>query len=746
MLQNTIANLKKRYAASTGNLVAQVDELQYHLSVEKRRSDSLRNALNELSEDVSRESYGRRREISIRLSLLAREERMVEGLQRWKRKAEETLQRKLAHAGALTDPTDSTSGIETVISEANRLLLSLDGPFAISTGDGVEGAWSGSFTRIIAAEEAVQSLLAELQIETDKRLALERWRMVHNDHVSFESSLSIPTSFASDGSKSNIRPLPSQPPQSVEGHTESIGLDQDGAGPPNMAIFPLNIPIQTVSAEGASPPHPSSASVDITSHTIFSAADSRYGDFPRTSLHADFEAEVPANLPLPVSPVSDGSIRPLDPEPSASGHSEAGSLVSNVVEPFMPTSPIQNATQEQGASIFLELEVTEFTQSEPDASRPSSKSDNMSSPPWVAGVTQDTLIPLTPLTGDIMIQPTCTGEERVAAITVHTSPNNSPSSIPGAQGLLEQLERVLHRYDSVQRTFRDCHVALTTLKSDLIRQPSASQSTTTNPDVFRNAVGRLEDFCEDARVELEIRVADEARLARGYETVCSVPGALADQWERENLMEGFTAFVEGTSESIVKAQETFKRKLDDLHHDIAALKLAIHESVSERIIDEGKLPVSEQHTGTGHGWSSWTPTFLSPSRPPSPSPSATFGTVITSHHQGTSSQLLPSSADPYARLGLRISMPSNSHRHHSPLFPTAPFLPRNRTVSTSRLPTVGGFLQPSPHFERPRSTSGMHFVGLGGIVSRSKLSLGSDSSGVLKNGLEKGMNGVSEVE
>ena len=60
-------NLKIRHAATTSTLETQIESLRKSLLFERKQSETLRRALDELSEDISRESYGRRREISLRL-------------------------------------------------------------------------------------------------------------------------------------------------------------------------------------------------------------------------------------------------------------------------------------------------------------------------------------------------------------------------------------------------------------------------------------------------------------------------------------------------------------------------------------------------------------------------------------------------------------------------------------------------------------------------------------------------------
>jgi hypothetical protein len=48
-------------------------------------------------------------------------------------------------------------------------------------------------------------------------------------------------------------------------------------------------------------------------------------------------------------------------------------------------------------------------------------------------------------------------------------------------------------------------------------------------------LARLDDFSKDARVELEIRLADEERIARGYATLLAVPGAITSEAEAQDV-------------------------------------------------------------------------------------------------------------------------------------------------------------------------------------------------------------------
>ncbi|SJL12305.1 uncharacterized protein ARMOST_15728 [Armillaria ostoyae] len=203
--------------------------------------------------------------------------------------------------------------------------------------------------------------------------------------------------------------------------------------------------------------------------------------------------------------------------------------------------------------------------------------------------------------------------------------------------LLAELTQVSRRYDDMQRAFRDCHHALQELKNQL--------SATNSSQVFHTAAERLNDYAEDARVELEIRIADEALLAHGFETILTVPGALDDKSGESPTLEEVEAqvdaFISGSDPAVKKAQQNLSQKLDDIQHDIAAIKQAIHDP-------ELLSPIPPSPSS---GWISWT------SRPSSPS-ATTFGNVMTNPKlRQAQSMNFPTRKDPYANLGLRVSMP-----------------------------------------------------------------------------------------
>jgi hypothetical protein len=103
--------------------------------------------------------------------------------------------------------------------------------------------------------------------------------------------------------------------------------------------------------------------------------------------------------------------------------------------------------------------------------------------------------------------------------------------------------------------------------------------------VLQTALECLDDYTKDARVELEICTADEALLAQGFETILSIPSALASavaplfpagddhqQPKRAEVERDIRAFVDGTNKGVAKAIQSFTKKLDDIQHDIAVIK------------------------------------------------------------------------------------------------------------------------------------------------------------------------------
>lgn len=244
-------------------------------------------------------------------------------------------------------------------------------------------------------------------------------------------------------------------------------------------------------------------------------------------------------------------------------------------------------------------------------------------------------------------------QEQVSSTTA-TSPDLAPGT------LSSRSKDTVGRYDHLQKYFQDCHVALKALT-----QPN---NMIPPPAIIQGAIRRLEDFTEDARVELEIRVADEERRIRGYEMMLSIPLAIDSDEERQDIERRLDALCSGTDSGVTKTMEHFGKKLEDVEHDIACLKRAIHEQQ-----EESSQPLSndaDRSQSPSTPWSAWATSLIrSPTRSTSPIPPQSFGAVITSPRGSTPrptgrerdvryAGLDSPRPDPLASLGMRISMPS----------------------------------------------------------------------------------------
>jgi hypothetical protein len=71
-------------------------------------------------------------------------------------------------------------------------------------------------------------------------------------------------------------------------------------------------------------------------------------------------------------------------------------------------------------------------------------------------------------------------------------------------------------------SFTDRHAALSNLRSSLNLMTDEIFTNYVVGSYLVAAIERLDDYCEDARVELEILIADEARISQGYGMLLSL--------------------------------------------------------------------------------------------------------------------------------------------------------------------------------------------------------------------------------
>jgi hypothetical protein len=173
-LQSTLSALKTRHAATLSTLTSTSYSLASNLRSAENTIERLRTSLDELGRDIMKETYGRRREVALRVKLLGREEKILEGLRRWLRKGEEAV------SDAKNEADDSQRRIRAALlgmtQDARILLESLD--------DGVttdSASLSGSLARVVLAQGLADGLVEELKVETARRMDLEKGILQEQD-------------------------------------------------------------------------------------------------------------------------------------------------------------------------------------------------------------------------------------------------------------------------------------------------------------------------------------------------------------------------------------------------------------------------------------------------------------------------------------------------------------------------------------------------------------------------------------
>lgn len=729
--------LKTRHSAIIATLSAQLYNVSLQLRSSEANVERLRSALDELGADILKETYGRRREVALRIRMVNREEKIREDLERWLLRAEETLER------------DGEAGLAVshkMVHSARELLSSLlDGPSSsLSTS-------SGSLARLILATSAVEEMSKELEVETTKRLHLERL-LSHVDQFSSATGEQGTTEGNTNAVADAVEPTVilgmSEPtPPAPEGKDNvTLSLDESSINPdPPLPVGITSFPTQTDETDQHLHVSPSNQSLDRdrTSQAIAEESSTTIYDVTQAETEVSSAAE-PTEIALLA----------LNHSTQVSAGQDTNEIIADT-EPSVTTPSIDQTNHDLTPPPIPEQHVpetptlkTEDTEELISLPNPSLATTSNYQPPRSfssEGTPSDDALPSAEPSLNESIpraKPRESPSEESDTSPVKLVPPefvpppllNVPEREP--HPLLADLVQVGHRYDDLQRAFRDCHLALEALKASM---PSTSPPTSAShigrngvnsPDILQTALERLNDYTEDARVELEIRIADERLMARGFETLLSVPGALSSPSNPSRLLphestEGLDsaptqseverqieAFISGADPAVEKALSNLSRKLDDIQHDIAALKRAAHDPVLSPTVPS-TAPVAN-----GGGWSSWIRNGPSlPSSPASglgsgPGPAPTFGNVMTTprlrhspslNFQGQSGKgyLGGGSKDAFAALGLKVPMPSYVHTPQTPQ--------RSRTVSTmymlglgARRPsTSGSFTSPTQHSKKP---------------------------------------------
>jgi len=230
-LQAQITAVQDRHAATVSTLQLQLSQAESQLASERTQCIRLQDALDELCEDLARETYGRRREVALRLALLAREEAITESLGRWVRRARESYTRFYSldtQDGSHESVTSAAAGVQDafhrIVSDAESLLSTLNDELEFSDGS----VSSAAQARIAVAREAVEALRNELQDEMRKRIeAVRRFGTTLDVHT--------PDNLLENGVQSENLPITPLP----NGDTLDVTPSKEGNVPSQDVCSPL---------------------------------------------------------------------------------------------------------------------------------------------------------------------------------------------------------------------------------------------------------------------------------------------------------------------------------------------------------------------------------------------------------------------------------------------------------------------------------------------------------------------------
>ena len=607
-----------------------------------------------------RETLGRRREVALRMRVVTREEKLRETLARWVRKGDE-IWKRVSEAQDNRDAKRAHDGLLEMIQEAKTLLARAD-----------EGVMtdrltvSASLGRLILVESLLDGLMDDLEKETALRVTLAQ-----------ENARQYPLPLSGSEKPSGRQPSsplaftkdPPVPPISEKASPSLVPISE----PPIIIHAP--IPVKSTadlvalveeSAEEASvPPTPIDAS-DSGVHQLEQTIE-RHPTPPHipsiTSAPGGSLEDIPANDPSTTEVLASSAEHVI--------------ILSPPTDTLSPLAFPADSIEPSPASSTVDLPTQEDEDSRPDNTKPALAA---------SAVTE--------------------GLERVApSIQLHPSPppsSSSPASSPPPgppisvldpepHPLLSRLRESGNRYEDLQRGFRNCHSALESLRESI--QDLDAQPSQRIPKHFLEAVvQRLDDYMEDVRVELEIRVEDENVVRKGWEMMISLlpspgqpivesssgstpslPGTFHDAGHgtglaSENIESQVEEYLSGSDAAFARGRSMFAKKLADVEHDIAAVKRWVYEGefmeggsdITSPDVDSGSTTSSSVQRSTsgtssasansgsagGGGWASWirTPSSASLvsalSRPTTPRPispalstggtAKTFGDIMTS--------------------------------------------------------------------------------------------------------------------
>ncbi|KAL7424091.1 hypothetical protein Q5752_001676 [Cryptotrichosporon argae] len=294
-----LSQLRTRATATQAGLRAEIDSLDRRLRAESERCAKLRRAADETGAELAREAAGRRREIALRLGMIAELERRARRVEAWvdrvRRATSGTAEKQGADA-LLALLQEGVVALEEKQPEApqrgwrklvGRSRGTSDANMTVDDkGDNAaDSAKADSLARVAHAEELVMALVQDLQAETEKRIELERQRVEWLAKEA-EGGGTCPAATDTDGEGTLVFDVDDEDERHESaGAVEQVEEASDHelnataadvtatlvngeAGPSDSTL-----PTQAGHSSPACPPEPSPALVEL--HAIFDALSSR---------------------------------------------------------------------------------------------------------------------------------------------------------------------------------------------------------------------------------------------------------------------------------------------------------------------------------------------------------------------------------------------------------------------------------------------------------------------------------------
>ncbi|WVQ95587.1 hypothetical protein IAU59_002684 [Kwoniella sp. CBS 9459] len=505
-------NLRTRSQATASTLRSEVTTLKKQLAVEKGRSEKLRIALDELSEGMSREAAGRRRETALRLKMLAADEKRARRVEAWLdrvRRSREGAEGAVAESDLLESLLDE--GVEAVSGNVEvtdvgkdkqrswRGLASLN-PIkrnkakseSVTNGTAERDAEQESLARILLAEELVTTLVADLQAETERRMDLERQRVewLAKEAVEGRHAGDHDTENGDHGEENGhvMFDLDEHEHEHEESQEHEGGIEgtTEGVSRPSDDRAPDSVPGES------------------SSHGV---AETVEGESQGKNATSSLEVSTPVTEELD----SPSPYRPLTPEPSP--------LTSQLGKMFEPLTTRYAPLQKDLHDLSYALSVLR-------TSLPA-------------------LEPSTPTSANSLASPKTTAKRSTFLTLARQAPAVPPAADPTLLAILDGLHEVI----------------------------------------------------EDARVDVEIALADHERVYRGFEALLNVGKGTG---KKDGIMDEVREYIEVKGDMKDESWNKLRKRVENVENDFAEIKRIIHEGEGMEVSHENDDHDAELGQGQDH--------------------------------------------------------------------------------------------------------------------------------------------------